>query len=421
MDKLLIADDEKIVIDSLQFIIGKYFPDTFEVFSARSGREAIAIAEQNHVDIAFMDISMTGINGVQTIRQMRETHPDIIFIILSAYDKFEYAAEALRLGVMDYLLKPIRREKIVEVLGNAREQLAHRKQIRLRELDTYEQMSKANHLLEKELVSSAISPRADIGGLQNHLRILGIEQMQGYCLILQFDNVFLERNGVPMGLGESLGSDYRTVWEQVNTVGRYLLGSYATNHLVALRVGNCESERDVLLEEGLRIRQKLSAHVDAQVTVSWGGYFSCLEEAAGSYREALLALRFCSASVPVIRHAQVRELLVQEEGNQGCSMGKPIQQAIAYIDRRYAENLTLDRLAEYVNMSPNYFSALFKEEAGCNFIDYLTCVRMDKAKAMLREQKWSIKEIALSVGFHDSSYFTRIFKKSQGVTPTEYL
>ena len=73
-----------------------------------------------------------------------------------------------------------------------------------------------------------------------------------------------------------------------------------------------------------------------------------------------------------------------------------------------------------VNISPYYFSKVFKEECGLNFIEYLTNIRIDKAKELLEKSNLSIKEICVSCGYTDPNYFSRSFKKNVGVTPTEY-
>ena len=83
-------------------------------------------------------------------------------------------------------------------------------------------------------------------------------------------------------------------------------------------------------------------------------------------------------------------------------------------------SITLDEVSRQVNVSPYYFSKLFKEETGENFIDYLTSMRMDKAKELLMKTDKSMKEICGQVGYQDPNYFSRAFKKNVGITPTEY-
>ncbi|NLO10577.1 MAG: response regulator [Clostridiales bacterium] len=98
-----------------------------------------------------------------------------------------------------------------------------------------------------------------------------------------------------------------------------------------------------------------------------------------------------------------------------------IERAKEYMHHEYAmSDLTLDKVASTVNVSPNYFSSLFNQETGMTFIEYLTDIRMEKAKDYLRCSAIKITEIGYLVGYQDSHYFSYIFKKTQNCTPSEY-
>ena len=97
-----------------------------------------------------------------------------------------------------------------------------------------------------------------------------------------------------------------------------------------------------------------------------------------------------------------------------------IKTAKKYIDDHFDKEISLDDVSRIVNISPYYFSKIFKEESGLNFIEYLTNIRIDKAKKLLESSNMSIKEICISCGYTDPNYFSRSFKKNVGVTPTEY-
>lgn len=123
MYKIMIGDDEGIVIEALTFIINRHFGDSCIIESAKTGRSLIELAESFRPDIAFMDIQMPGINGIEAMREIKKNNPNIIFIIVSAYDKFNYAKEALSIGALDYLNKPIEQKVIVEILQKAMEKV----------------------------------------------------------------------------------------------------------------------------------------------------------------------------------------------------------------------------------------------------------------------------------------------------------
>lgn len=119
---------------------------------------------------------------------------------------------------------------------------------------------------------------------------------------------------------------------------------------------------------------------------------------------------------------------IKKEINQTVSDGesfnfdlrKPIQSAVQYIQLHYNESLTLKNIADKVYLSPSYFSKSFKEEIGMTFVEYLSWIRVQKSKNMLRMTSLPIDVIANNTGFANSSYFATTFKKVEGKTPTQY-
>ena len=97
-----------------------------------------------------------------------------------------------------------------------------------------------------------------------------------------------------------------------------------------------------------------------------------------------------------------------------------MKKALRYIDAHLSDDLRLEDVASHVYLSPYYFSKIFKEETGENFIEYLTRVRIDKAKELLVDANVSVKEAGIQSGYSDPNYFSRIFKKQMDMTPSEY-
>lgn len=121
MYKIMLGDDEGIVIDALKFIIQKEFGDECVIEYAKTGRSVIELAEKFRPDIAIMDIQMPGINGIEAMKEIRKNNNDILFIVMSAYDKFDYAKESIKLGVIEYITKPMERTKVITVLKKGME------------------------------------------------------------------------------------------------------------------------------------------------------------------------------------------------------------------------------------------------------------------------------------------------------------
>lgn len=98
----------------------------------------------------------------------------------------------------------------------------------------------------------------------------------------------------------------------------------------------------------------------------------------------------------------------------------PIRLAIEYIKKHYADKITLEDVAAHSGFNPTYFSEKFKEKTGKNFTDFLTEVRMEAAKELLRDSRRTIGQIGDAVGYKDAKYFSQQFTKCVGMKPTEY-
>ena len=157
MYKLMLADDEGIVRESLKFIVDKEFPGSFETFEAKTGRHVIELADEVRPDIAFMDIRMPGINGIDAMKEIRRTNPNIVFVIISAYDKFDYAKQALNLGVIDYINKPFDKAQIVAVLKKAMAEVDRVREQRTRELEIKEKLDSIVPIIENGLIQDLLS------------------------------------------------------------------------------------------------------------------------------------------------------------------------------------------------------------------------------------------------------------------------
>ena len=106
MITILIVDDEKLERRGIRFLL-KREEGEFQILEATNGKDALGVLESNHVDILFSDVKMPYMNGLELTKAVREDHPDMEIVIFSGYNDFSYAREALRYGVVDYVLKPV--------------------------------------------------------------------------------------------------------------------------------------------------------------------------------------------------------------------------------------------------------------------------------------------------------------------------
>ncbi len=110
----------------------------------------------------------------------------------------------------------------------------------------------------------------------------------------------------------------------------------------------------------------------------------------------------CVFTLPSIKHADL------------------IRKSIRYIHSNYSGSLSLERVADQASLSPSHFSRIFHDETGESFVAYLTRVRVEKGKALLKARAIPLAEIGARIGFKDQSYFTRVFKRSTGISPGKY-
>jgi two-component system response regulator YesN len=116
----------------------------------------------------------------------------------------------------------------------------------------------------------------------------------------------------------------------------------------------------------------------------------------------------------------ITELAVEIQEQIRSEIDGIIPKVLKYLNNNYFANITLDDAAKSVNLSYHYFSKVFKDEVGKNFVDYLTDLRIEKSMSFLENNKLSIKEVCHKIGYNDPNYYCKIFKKVTGMTPTEY-
>lgn len=528
MYRILLADDEGIVLDALRFIIEKNFGDTCQIATAKTGRSVIELAEEFRPDIAFMDIQMPGINGIEAMKEIRKRNHSTQFIVVSAYDKFDYAKEAINLGVVEYINKPIRQEVIVEVLKKAMKTLETERHKRSNDLMIREKLENVIPFIESGFMYSILFQEHFEEDTDNYKQLLGIEDYEyGYMLTVVFGDSQQENHMTnAVGAGVKIQNQYRAIRELIKSFFPGIVGNVMANK-IAVFMPCIEAEFDYehrieIIEKSRELTRKLRAKADVVFRIGIGSV-KPMKEAIVSYNEALDSLLQSQASVthtednptgcayaedyPITMEkalfekiergdmagcqeavkrffdwmednyaehiddirlkclefvlfaeqraylnggltyhflsrtdymktlmerqnlASIREWFEEKmkaacrnvKGSRKESSLSVIDKAKSYINVHFQKEISLDEVSREVNVSPYYFSKLFKEETGQNFIEYLTEIRINKAKEMLSQgNETSMKEICLACGYQDPNYFSRIFKKIVGKTPTEY-
>ena len=525
MYRILIADDEGIMIESIRSIIMKNYGDACEIVTAKTGREAIEQAEYFHPDIVFMDIQMPGINGIQAMQEIRKFNITALFYVISAYDKFDYAKDAIALGVERYLMKPVTKRTVLEVTEEAIGKVDDMRRKRSDQLKVQEKLETVIPMVESGFISNML--------LQNNLQetdyyrdLLEITEDYAYVIVFQFGSEIRDGQLIsPVGVSIKAQTFYPEFRAVLKSFMRCVIGSVMTNRIVAAvpfaRDSLSYEERVAVIGQTRNIISRLEEQLDVKFRAGIGRVRR-MEELRSSYQEALEAMQNGESRVvhsyDTVRRGmyegdfpadmekkiftllgrgdadgmaaeagrffswmirrypgskdnirlKVLEYVIRAERDaftagavnygfesrenyltevlalpdyeglrtwfldkmtQAClsirnlkeeQSGTVVSRAKAYIRDNYQRDISLDDVSREVNISPYYFSKLFKEESGENFIEYLTRIRIDRARELLAGSEHSIKEISGMVGYADPNYFSRIFKKQTGMTPREY-
>lgn len=527
MYRVLVADDEGIMLEALKNIITSNFGNECELTFAKTGRAVVELAESFRPDIAFMDIQMPGINGIQAIREIRKFNSATRFIIITAYDKFDYAKEAINLGVMEYLTKPVKRQLVVNVLERAMTEINTERKKRSDNLKIQEKLETVIPIIENGFVNSMILQEDGANDLAYYKMLLDIRQEKAYVILIQFglpnEEGILE---TPVNMSVRAQSFYPECSAVCKEFFPCIVGPIMTNRIIL--VVPCEqtdeeyTQRISIIEQARHLTRKLANRLEARFRAGIGKVYR-MEELKLSYGEAYRALSQSTSSVAhvddlVLRGEYLGDYPADKERKLLALVGKAdwpgvkqtaneifdwmvrnyyedkediqlkvlefviwaerdafmngsfdaysfsyrkdympavlacpdytalrdwflrkleavcykiatkkeaqsegiISRAKTYIDENYRKELSLDDVSKSVNISPYYFSKLFKEESGENFIEYLTKVRIAHAKEFLKDPALSIKEVCMMSGYSDPNYFSRIFKKQENVTPSEY-
>ncbi len=183
MYKVLVVDDEPIAVESVNYVLRENFGGVFEAVSCNSGKQAIARAAELFPDIVIMDIDMPGINGLDAIKKIRESQKGVEFVIISAFDYFDYAQEAVSLGVAEYLVKPVKEEKLCSVLNSILTRRRERQTEKQHALEQQERLMMSIPVLETSFCNALSSFGEYTDDLENTCALLGHRDVGGYAAL----------------------------------------------------------------------------------------------------------------------------------------------------------------------------------------------------------------------------------------------
>lgn len=349
MYKVLIADDESIERRAINIILKRN--NNFKLIGeAKNGIDAVEKAKNLNPDVILMDIKMPEMDGIQATKEILKTNPNVKTIILTAYDEFQYAQQAVKIGAVDYLLKPARPEDLIKSISEAvmfKTQDQDAFPINSKNLKTYLDINKNNTLYEKIKIGDKMAVKIELNKIiEEHLHNKS-DDIKKFLIILFIKMIDFISN-----------------------------------------------ENDFIEDKLIKLGDKFSIEI------------SKLEDVA-QIKEV------------VFDHI---DMLFNIMINDNIKADKPslIKETLKYIDKNYNRNITLEDVAKYIHLNPQYLSRYFKKTMNMNFIDYISKLRINSSKKLLAETDLSINSIALKVGYMDSSYFCKVFKKIEGISPHKF-
>ncbi|MGI6778533.1 MAG: response regulator transcription factor [Acetivibrionales bacterium] len=350
----LIVDDEPFIRKG---ILNKIKWSQFGIKTpaeASDGIEAMEYLKSNQVDIVFTDIKMPEMDGIRLVEEARKQFGEIHkFVIISGYGEFEYARQAMKFGVTDFLLKPVKETELKEIVTFNIAAI-----LRERQKNEYKKILEVSNLLNDE---------------QKKLFKVYLQEGKKECIIKLIDEIFS------------------------------------------------------------KVKQSVSRNSNAVVHDLCLEYFMLLSSLFGEddkYTKTILGEKY-EVIEEIINQKSIDDILiyVKEQSNKVFDSlfkdrkvtGEEIVREVkSYIDSHYYEDITLNTISNKFFIHPNYFCRIFKDIIGQNFSDYLTGIRIKKAQELLLSSDLMLKDISEMVGYEDPRYFSQVFKKYCGITPSEY-
>ncbi len=541
MLKIFLAEDEVIIRETIKRMI-PWEELGFElVGEAADGEMALPLLIRQKPDLLITDIKMPFMDGLTLAKLAKKELPELKIVILSGYDDFNYAKQAISIGVEDYLLKPITKNALIERLSEIRSRYEHEKTQKeyyekfQREMQAYEKNSsrdffealvcgsmdmmevyKKAEKLGLDIVAEAyniliftMNSEEDFSGQKegySEWEAESLEMMEGFfsgnpLAMLFRSNIFsygvllkgqkeniekitkecvkkirgiLNRKeskrewflavGQPVERLSQIKKSYHTAARAFSQ--RYLYDEnilyYNEMEMMEHRSGQADTNDNAYLKKvdvnalNPAILQKFLSNGLQEETENFvKDYFYAIGqepmESLVFRNYVILNVRFSVLSFLKSLGCDTEEMEPENTEEILAESGKNIESAIAYAEKMVSqaitirdqnsgnknrsilktavdfieshymeEEISLNTVANVANVSANHFSALFSQNMGQTFIEYLTSLRMNKAKELLRCTGMRSSEIAGEIGYKDAHYFSYLFKKTQGMTPSDY-
>jgi len=471
MYKMFIADDEHLVIKSLKASIN-WEEYGFEIIGeAYNGTEAYELISELKPDIAFVDIRMPGMNGLELMKKINEQSNNTAFVVISGYAEFAYAQKAMNYGALGFCLKPFEESELLNVLKKAtsviEKKTANIEMGFLALINDYspDALSKKGEILkslgydcndEKGYVVT-ISIGEDKLKLKSDIKHISFNVGKAKYAYL-FNSNMQERimnlydggrlpegiisigisnvHNSPDSLDDAIGEADMAAEQYFMTGGKgiYKFSRFDTAELADLfqQLEAAVLKKDIQLVKKLlgQFRETFSRGIYS-VRHAFAVYniivysFSKMElerydDFILNYELLMHSFENVNEMIEFLRNIVMEYSGISKDYANSEQKNMTFKSIFDYVNEHYLDNICIRDISRRFNVNANYVSYLFKKEGGVAFTEYITELRINYACTLLKTTWISVGEIAEKTGFNDYYYFTRVFKKAIGKTPTAF-
>jgi two-component system, response regulator YesN len=513
MYKIIVAERDIGYIRQLQGIITKEYKDCQITNIVGSSREVIELLdkEETDIDIAIINVKLTGVNGLEAIKKIRQKNVETHIIILSEFGYLEFAKQAIRLKAESYIIMPASDYVLSEAIGLCLREIARIDEYKQRICSVTTEYQEAKQYIEYSYIYTVVFSKLTNREIKKYVDLLGIST-QGRMINMEIepeDNKVLNKHTLFQQL-------YECIHEYDCSMFRFIIGPKIGKRIILYVSYHCDEteESNGELKKLFRtikedIKMKLSIDIHLGV-----GKFEEINNIYASYQDAIRNLRdkritrigsdledsefynnlykdlekkylnslrlndgessnYLNHLLDTmdnfsdeVKRSKVIELLAltrhtitgfdwevytqdnfteyllevnnipiyelkswahktleyiqYSQMDQKRLYTKAVSDAINIIDSEFTKNVTLEEIAKRVGVSSQYLSKIFKEETSQTFVEYLTNIRINRAKEIIQTSDQSIKQVGIMVGYKDPNYFSRIFRSVVGISPSDF-
>jgi len=414
--KVVVVDDEYLVRLGIQETID-WKAHGFEIVGeASDGRKGLELVRKYKPDIVLTDIRMPFMDGLELMARMREEGFSAKIVVLSGYAEFDYVKTAMDHGASTYLLKPIENEKLLKTMKQLAQAILEEQQKGALFSILKDELPVIRRQFFRDLMEGILTDWDEIREKAELLH-LPLEYSHHYVVLMRLEElgdrplpqIAVETEKISKCIECAVTSKLLLEGKAVGHFFEDIPGQWGLLiHPLHPSADFLRSLKDCLIEINTELEQRLDYHF----CIGISRFCQDITQVRRAYLEAVKAAQ--SRPLPGLGFVKVAG---EEDSMQ---YRREIRTAIQYIQEHYNEDITVEMIANELYMSPDHLMHLFKKEVGHTFNECLTLYRIEKAKQWLRNPQYKVYEVCEMAGYKDPKYFSQLFKRIVGQSPSEY-